>query len=375
MNGCSSFRIVSALLIVIVCAIIVSAQSTVVAPTGPVTAPPAAAAVQSPSPNRIQRRPTRKPPELPARVTVVPNEINSAPQVVTIVHRLTGVKLLRLLQRQSGENVAIENIDPQTLMTDMHASILAGWVLGDGKTIAARLPQAVAEIEMTQTVHARASTVAPKAAGEATPFTLVQRLAPDLWVITGDGQKFRAHLIGLDGQTGLSVLQVIGGLPPIPQIKPSKLTAGQGVQIFSPEPVNSEIESRTTYVKVGKIEATLAALTASPADKLIVRGSHFSPAVVGGVACDQLGNTLGIVESVDENNASILSALAVQAATKRVLERQGSVPRPLLGVQGEPIQFAGTAGLMAQGWGGDQAKDLLSNYFGILLTSVQPRTP
>jgi hypothetical protein len=124
-------------------------------------APATDTATQTPSPEKAQRRPsTRRVPEIPARVTVVPNQTQLAPQVVTVVHRLTGVKLLRLLQRQSGETFSIENIDPQTLMTDAHASILAGWALDDGKTIAARLPQAFAELEITEPAGCSANTFA-----------------------------------------------------------------------------------------------------------------------------------------------------------------------------------------------------------------------
>src|SRR6185295_441402 len=117
-----SIRIIAATLSVGAGAFTIAAQTTV----GPsATVPTAQTQVQEKGP----RRPPRKMPEPPARVTVVPNETALAPQVVTVVHRLTGVKLLRLLQRQSGETYTIENIDPLTLLTDAHASILAGWAL------------------------------------------------------------------------------------------------------------------------------------------------------------------------------------------------------------------------------------------------------
>jgi S1-C subfamily serine protease len=347
----------------------------------PSTAPPAAApATQSPSPERQTRRPLRRVPTPPARVTVVPNETQLAPQVVTIVHRLTGVKLLRLLQRQVGENSVIESIDPQMLTTDAHASILAGWALDDGKTIAARLPQAGAEIEITETVDTRAQSQAR--AATAAPFPR-PRIEPDLTVITGDGQKFRAHLVGLDGETGLSILQVIGTLPPAPAPRSNGLIAGQRIQIFAPEPLTpeSEVTTHNIYVKLGRIDATLA--TASPAnaeafgtlDKLVARGAKFSPQVIGGIACDQFGNTLGIVDSVEGSSLSIVSAATVRAATDRVLARQASVPRPLLGVRGEPVGFGERAALLAFGWRDDQVKELLEDQIGILLTTVVPKTP
>ncbi|HEX3145257.1 MAG TPA: PDZ domain-containing protein [Pyrinomonadaceae bacterium] len=343
------------------------------------TSAPLTDATQTPSPEKAQRKPsTRRPPLEPlARVTVVPSQTQLAPQVVTVVHRLTGVKLLRLLQRQTGEPFSIENIDPQTLMTDAHASILAGWALEDGKTVAARLPQAFAELEISWP-----AMLPPRSASEAaaaTTFMLAgrPRIEPDLTVITGNGQKLRAHLIGLDGETGLSILQVIGNMPPPPP-RSSDMSPGQRVQIFSPEPVRGESDERTnTFVKVGKTDATVVtlALKESPAPDLVLRGSNFTPAVVGGIACDQLGNTLGIVESVDGNDARIVSASAVQAATKRVLARQASVPRPWLGVKGEAIELAGPTGLLAHGWRDDQVKDLMSDPKGILLMTVTPRAP
>jgi hypothetical protein len=364
-----SFRLPALLAISIGCALTGVAQTTA----------PATDATQTPTPEKSQRRPsTRRPPEPPARVTVVPNQTQLAPQVVTVVHRLTGVKLLRLLQRQSGETFSIENIDPQTLMTDAHASILAGWALEDGKTIAARLPQAFAELEVTE--RAVASSQAPSQSSATTSMLGARpRIEPDLTVITGSGQRFRAHLIGLDGETGLSILQVIGSMPPPPAPKPNDLTPGQGIQIFSPEPVSGERETLTptTYVKVGKTDATVVtiALKESPVSELVVRGAKFTPSVVGGIACDRLGNTLGIVQSVDGINARIVSASAVQAATKRVLARQASVPRPWLGVRGESIELAGAQGLLAHGWSSDQVKDLMSDPIGILLMTVTPKTP
>jgi S1-C subfamily serine protease len=199
-------------------------------------------------------------------------------------------------------------------------------------------------------------------------------------VITGDGRKFRAHLVGLDGETGLSILQVMGTMPAPPPPRQNEVVAGQGIEIFSPEPFSGEAEAltRTTYVKIGKTDATVVniAHAVSPAvDRLLVHGGKLSPGVVGGVACDQFGNTLGIVDSIEGNNANIVSASAVQAATKRVLARQTSVPRPWLGVRGESIEQVSAAALMARGWQNDQVKELMKDPIGIFLTMVAPQTP
>ncbi len=325
------------------------------------------------------RAPRKRIPSPPARVTVIRGDSQVAPQVVTIVHRLSGVKILRLLRRQAGEAEVIENIDPGTLMSDAHASIIAGWVMDDGRTIAARLPQAAAEIETTEFVRLLPEEKA-RVASTGT-FTFARRLEPDLTVITADGRKMRAHLIGLDAQTGLSILQ-LSGLATIAARKdsPTTISTGQGIQIFAPEPAAPEREATTriTYVKLGTLNATVADVERSKSgtlEKLKVRGGKLSPDVVGGVACDQVGSTIGIVESVEDNNATIASAEVIRAASRRVLDRQGSVPRPLLGVSGEPVELAGQAAFLARGWRDAQVKELLDGQIGILLTSVMPQTP
>ena len=106
-----------------------------------------------------------------------------------------------------------------------------------------------------------------------------------------------------------------------------------------------------------------------------MRAAKLSPAVIGGVACDEAGNTLGIVEGIEGNDARIVSADTIRAAARRVIERQASVPRPLLGVRGEAVDPQSRAALLANGWREDQLPALLEKQIGILLTSVLPGTP
>ena len=71
-----------------------------------------------------------------------------APQVVTVVHRLSGIKLLRLLRRTEASASGVTDLDERFAATkEMHTSVLAGLLLGDGRTIVTRLPQAEAEVE------------------------------------------------------------------------------------------------------------------------------------------------------------------------------------------------------------------------------------
>jgi S1-C subfamily serine protease len=352
-------------------------SSTVVEREINMETPPTA---QAPTPEKAQtRRPGRRPVP-PATVTMVADQTRVAPQVVTIVHRLSGVKMLRFLLRQGGEPGIVYQIDPESISSDAHASIIAGWALEDGKTIAVRLPQAGAELEFSRELLMPPPLpgVSPATSGPAFSFP---RTEPDLWVITRDGRKLRARYIGLDGETGLSVLQVSPMVQaPVAEEAASMLAQGQSVQIFAPERTAPETgaATRNIYVRVGKIDAKIVELSSSNTDKppeLTVRGYGLSPLFVGGVACDEAGNTLGLVESIDGDNAHIVPADNIRAAARRVLERRASVPKPLLGVVGEPVDLAARAAFLAHGWSEDQFKALLEKHLGILLTTVRPGTP
>ena len=358
-------------------------MSGTVAGRAQTVAPAASTVVQTPAttapattPERTQpRRPPRRPPTQPATVTVVADQARVAPQVVTIVHRLTGVKMLRFLLRQGDEPGTVYTIDPEAISSDAHASIIAGWALDDGKTIAVRLPQAGAELEFE-----RALIMPRGALTAATPPFPATRAEPDLTVITRDGRKLRARYVGLDAETGLSVLQVNAVvMPPAVAELARELAQGQGVLIFAPERTTAEGEgsSRNIYVKVGEVDTKISALTriAGTLQKLTVRGANLSPLVIGGVACDEAGKTLGIVEAIEGDDARIVPADTIRAAARRVLERQSSVPRPLLGVVGEPVEFAARTSFLAHGWNEHQLTELLQDHLGILLTAVRPGTP
>src|SRR5947208_12932497 len=76
------------------------------------------------------------PPRRPLRVTV--DKATGAPQVVTIIHRLNGLKMFRLLLRSEEQVKSIEALDSTfNLMSDVHTNVIAGLALDDGETIAA----------------------------------------------------------------------------------------------------------------------------------------------------------------------------------------------------------------------------------------------
>ena len=359
-----------------------SAQTPAPAPAASVQTPRASTVSPQGEPEKIHARSSRRASTPPARVTVIADPA-VAPQVVTIVHRLSGIKMLRFLLRQGGERDTLYTIDPTAITSDAHASIIAGWALDDGRTIAARLPQAAAEIEFQEFAFSPAELAAQS---PGSPMAIRRpmmppRSQPDLTVITRDGKRVSARYVGLDGLTGLSVLQVTGtALPLIAEAGIRKIVEGQRVQLFAPErttPAGEEAPG-VIYVRVGETDAkvaNLASVNSEKQDRLVVRAARLSPGVIGGVACDEAGNTLGIVEAIEGNDARIVSAETIRAAARRVIERQASVPRPLLGVRGEPVDPQSRAALLANGWREDQLPELFEKQIGILLTSVLPGTP
>src|SRR5215203_6394250 len=57
-----------------------------------------------------------------------------APQVVTIIHRLNGLKMFRLLLRSEQQMRSIEALDSAfSLMDDVHTNVIAGLTMDDGE--------------------------------------------------------------------------------------------------------------------------------------------------------------------------------------------------------------------------------------------------
>src|SRR2546423_15702162 len=107
MRNRSSFHLLSATILTFSVCVGVFAQEPV-ATTVPQAAPQTATTEAT--------QPRRRVPTPPARVTVIRGDSQDAPQVVTIIHRLSGVKMLRLLRRQAGESGVIEAIGSKNLM-------------------------------------------------------------------------------------------------------------------------------------------------------------------------------------------------------------------------------------------------------------------
>ena len=321
----------------------------------------------------------------------------SATQVVTVVHRINGLKLFRLLLRSEQQVGAIANLDDTFNFTDdVHTNIIAGLTMEDGRTIAAWLPEA--EVELAPSFFAPIPPPAPepKRAKPAPPAPAPRIVArdfafssgvfgsPDLTVIGPDGRQMAAEYVGFDGATGLSILRLSGTGLAVNDLKnDGPLDEGESVRLFNPEPAansrGSMPESGGLYVRMGTTPGTVLSVKRAPAGggvaRFKVRSPRLSLANIGGVAVNEAGETIGIVDAIEGYEATILPTALIRRAARRVLTQHASVPRPWLGVKGEPVARMNLDQIRKQGWALERATSLLQQHRGILLTSIAPNSP
>jgi len=333
-------------------------------------------AAQTPAPS------PKKPAPPPGAATA--DKLPAAPQVVTIIHRLNGLKMFRLLLR-SQEQVAIASLGSAfDLMDDVHTNVIAGLALDDGETIVAWLPEAEVEFgPVPVPVTAAPEPPRPRNAPTA-PFPRMSNSLfnqPDITVIGPDGKRLAAKYIGFDGVTGLSILRLTKkNAMTVAAFKNEPLNIGETVLLFRPEPVATTrpMLRPGLYARMGAIEGRIQNILPAPTGgvaRLRVSAPKLSQENIGGVALNQAGETIGIVDGMEGTEATILPATLIKRAAQRVLEQQASVPRPWLGVKGEAIESLKFDELMNHGWELNRATALADKHRGIMLTSIVPGSP
>lgn len=376
-------------------AVIIGAGLYCVQATGQTTRPPVHPA--SPAP-RAPKPPTTGASGRSSAVVVENGAL--APQVVTILHRLNGLKVFRLLLRSNEQLGAIEKLDQAfRIQGEVHTNVIAGLALDDGQTIAAWLPDAEAEIPAPP---APIGPVAPPAKssradgperGALLPYKTPTAASTasfgfggppetaDLKIITRDGKKLPGRYLGIDGLTGLSVIVLTDkGLPRIVDSIEENVSLGQRIRLIGPEPAAySEPGTRgAMYVRIGETGALVSDVKRSPNGalaRLRIKSAKLTPANIGGIAISDSGETLGIVDAVEGGEATIVPVGLVRSAAKRVIARQASVPRPWLGVRGEPVGALSLERIRSGGWQLERARALAEKRQGILLTSIAPGSP
>ena len=330
--------------------------------------------------------PSPKAPAPPARAPKsAADKLPAAPQVVTIIHRINGLKMFRLLLRSQEQVQAINNLDSAfDLMDDVHTNVIAGLTLDDGETIAAWLPEADVEFGPAPvwTPEAPEPPLPPKA-----PRAQFPRMPngffgdPDITVIGPDGRRLAAKYIGFDAVTGLSILKLAKkNTVAVSALKDEPVNTGDSVLLFRPEPVTKTrpLLGAGVYARMGAIEGHVENILPAPSGgvaRLRVSAAKLSQANIGGVALNQAGGTIGIVDGLEGSEASILPATLIKRAAQRVLEQQASVPRPWLGVKGEAIAALRVDEILNHGWELNRASALANKHRGIMLTSIMPGSP
>ncbi len=361
----------------------------VIAVSWSVASASAQSAALPPQPNKA-----RTPSQVSAPVVLEGRAV--APQVVTIVHRLNGLKMFRLLLRSEERVQAIAGLDDAfKLMDDVHTNVIAGLALDDGQTVVTWLPEAEIELGLQTIPFAAPRAPIPPAARPASPRASTRVKSPltgmnenlsdppDLTVIGPDGKQLAARYVGLDGVTGLSILKLSDKNSGTTSVtKDDGIFAGQRVRLFGPEPVaQTRITTNSNsnlYVRIGETPGTISAVSRAPSgaiSKFKARLARLSPANIGGVAINDAGETMGIVDGIDGSEASILPTTLIRLAAKRVLTQQSSVPKPWLGVTGEPVATLDMDQFVNRGWQVDKATTLAEDHRGILLTWIAPGSP
>src|SRR5215212_11786658 len=193
------------------------------------------------------------------------DKLPEAPQVVTIIHRLNGLKMFRLLLR-SEQVQSIDALDSAfSLMDDVHTNVIAGLAMDDGETIAAWLPEA--EVEFGPPDVPLPLAPRPPRSPRATT-RMASRAAnrllenPDVTVIAPDGKQVAATYIGLDAVTGLSILRlekknaIAAGA-----IKDEPVDSGQTILLFSPQPVT---KTRPVLARIGVFKSRVRDVLPAP---------------------------------------------------------------------------------------------------------------
>lgn len=340
-----------------------------------------------------QTETVKKQPQRPVVVEKRP----AAPQVITVLHRMNGLTMIRALVRSGQQVGAFENFEDVIQLKGVHTNIIAGLALDDGETIAAWLPEVEVELERAgprppqpspssepapaapPAPPAREATTAPLPFDSDTPDGSFAE--PDVSVIERNGKTYRAEYVGLDGITGLSLLKLTRkSLPVRPMAVELPFLIGQRMRLFSPEPVNEGMASTNNaiLVRIGESSGQIVAVTRTrngEVMRLRIKAARLSASNIGAVVVNESGETIGIVERINGSEATVLSPAAIRAAAKRVLARQTSVPRPWLGVSGEPIAFATIDRLVRKGWDNQRAVSLFQAQRGILLNAIAPGSP
>ncbi|HST53389.1 MAG TPA: PDZ domain-containing protein [Pyrinomonadaceae bacterium] len=312
----------------------------------------------------------------PAR-RVAPRASTPPRQVVTVVHRLSGWKLLNWLASSGPPSVELDDL-PST--DDVHTNIVAGYISEDGRTVVARLPRAEVGLD---------SFPAPPP-GLLPSTVFKQSDEHEYTIVTADGMRADAKFVGLDASTGLSLLEsnetLFSGAPIGSEGDTDDPIVGQLVRLYAPAPApkaatvagaSTVAEDGYIYLSIDRIEGRLTEVKRAPSGRLasVVARADVPPEWVGAVAADDSGDVVGIVSQSVQGETRIVPVETIRSARERVLGLRASAPQPWLGARGDAAFRAPLETWVGLGWKPEFALPHIQNRQGVFLTSVAPGTP
>jgi S1-C subfamily serine protease len=304
----------------------------------------------------------------------------SAPprQVVTVVHRLSGWKLLNWLAASGMAPVELEDL-PST--DDVHTNIVAGYISEDGRTVMVRLPRAEIGLD---------SFPSPPP-GLLPPTALKRDDEHEYTIVTADNRRADAKFVGLDASTGLSLLEsnetLFAGTPMGTEGDTEDPTVGQRVRLYAPAPApkpatgvagaSTVAGDRYLYLNIDRREGELTEVRRAPSGKpaSVVARADVPPEWVGAIAADESGEVVGIVAQSVRGETQIVPVETIRGARERVLKLRASAPQPWLGARGDVAFRAPLQTWVGFGWKPEFALPRIQNGQGVFLTSVAPGTP
>jgi S1-C subfamily serine protease len=374
-------------------------QVTPAAPAAP-QASPATAPVATPAPRPAQATTQRRPPvsvtprvprtaPAPASApTAPPAPAQAAPprpavapiaprEVVTVVHRLSGWKLLAWLATSGPPALELDELPS---MTDSHTNIVAGYIYEDGRTVVARLSQAEVDLE--------SFALPPTPPGFFAPTGGAPDTEPEYLLVTAENKRVEAKFVGLDAATGLTMLEakesLFSGTPMGGEGDTDDPTVGQRVRLYAPAPAGAP-SARTApqanpgyiYLSIDQKEGLLTKVSRGPSGKLsrVVVSADVSQEWTGAVAANELGEVVGIVSQSRAGETQLVPMATVRSACDRVLKLRGSAPQPWLGARGDAAFQVSSDTWASLGWSPELARPHIEKRQGVFLTSVAPGTP
>jgi serine protease Do len=204
---------------------------------------------------------------------------------------------------------------------------------------------------------------------------------PELWVMGEGGKRMSARFLGLDGGTGISLISV--DRPPSAFQQPTSdpgIAVGDNLRLVAPESVPEPAQPRAAAVRV-RFAETNARITkilkgsSGRVSRIVVDVPGRPDNLVGGVAINEMGCPIGIVQAFEGRHAELVPSAVIRRAAARVAVRVSTKSRAWLGIRGEDLLTADSTSLESFGWTKESAAALVSQRKGLLLTLVAPGTP